>query len=402
MSARPFSHARPSRPGPPAATSRSTPGRTPSSGRDHSPRRVSYFVVVPTVGRASLARCLIALDTSRGPTPDVVLVVDDRRRPEPPLVLPATSVPLKVVTSGGRGPAAARNVGWRAATSAWVAFVDDDVVPGPAWLEQLNNDLRGLPEDVGGSQGRVRVPLPGGRPPTDAERGTAALANGRWITADMAYRWDVLAEVGGFDERFRRAYREDSDLALRVRRAGYGLVSGDREVTHPVRPSGFFASVRAQAGNADDALMRRRYGRSWRAQAGTFPGRVRLHALTTAAGATAIGLAAAARGGRRRIATLGAGAVWAGLTADFASRRILAGPRTFEESVRMAVTSVLIPPVACAYRVVGTIRHARVPPLHGSPMLDEPSIERRPSTRRRPPTGRRPSTEHWSDRRWAT
>jgi GT2 family glycosyltransferase len=330
--------------------------------------RVSYSVVVPTVGRASLARCLVALDTSRGPAPEAVLVVDDRRRPEPPLALPETSVPVEVVLSGGRGPAAARNVGWRAAPSAWVAFLDDDVVPGLAWRERLDDDLRDLPDHIAGSQGRVRVPLPVERRPTDAERGTAALASGRWITADMAYRWEVLAEVGGFDERFRRAYREDSDLALRVRSAGYGLVTGGREVVHPVRPSGFLASVRAQAGNADDALMRRRHGRGWRRQAGTSPGRLRLHALTTAAGATALALVAR----RRRIGALVAGAVWAGLTGEFAARRVLAGPRTPIEIARMAVTSVLIPPVACAYRVLGTIRHARVRPPWPTPEHQRP------------------------------
>ena len=37
----------------------------------------------------------------------------------------------------------------------------------------------------------------------------------------MAYRRSVLQEVGGLDERFPRAYREDADLGLRVVRAGY-------------------------------------------------------------------------------------------------------------------------------------------------------------------------------------
>ena len=33
----------------------------------------------------------------------------------------------------------------------------------------------------------------------------------------MAYRRTALEAVGGFDERFPRAFREDADLALRVR-----------------------------------------------------------------------------------------------------------------------------------------------------------------------------------------
>ena len=33
-----------------------------------------------------------------------------------------------------RGPAAARNAGWRAATAPLVAFTDDDCRPSPGWL----------------------------------------------------------------------------------------------------------------------------------------------------------------------------------------------------------------------------------------------------------------------------
>ena len=36
-----------------------------------------------------------------------------------------------------RGPAAARNTGWRAATTELVAFVDADCEPAPGWLDVL-------------------------------------------------------------------------------------------------------------------------------------------------------------------------------------------------------------------------------------------------------------------------
>ena len=42
----------------------------------------------------------------------------------------------------------------------------------------------------------------------------------------MAYRRAALESVHGFDERFPRAYREDADLAVRVRRAGWRLTRG--------------------------------------------------------------------------------------------------------------------------------------------------------------------------------
>src|SRR5439155_2972818 len=141
-------------------------------------------------------------------------------------------------------------------------FLDDDVLPTPDWAERLTADLD-VADDVGGVQGVVRVPLPADRRPTDWERVTAGLASGRWITADMAYRRAALAAVGGFDERFPRAYREDADLAYRVRRAGWRLVIGERRTLHPVRPESPWACLRAQRGNTDDALLRRMYGPGW-------------------------------------------------------------------------------------------------------------------------------------------
>jgi histidinol-phosphate phosphatase family protein len=317
-------------------------------------REVRYTVVVPTVGRDRLADLLDDLARAEGPRPHEVIVVDDRPHPAPPLAVPDGT---RVLLSGGRGPAAARNVGWRAAGTPWVAFLDDDVRLRLRWCADLVADLAGLGPDVAGSQARIEVPLPGHRRPTDDERDTAGLAGARWITADMAYRTDALAAVGGFDERFPRAYREDADLAVRIRAAGFGLARGARTTVHPVRARGPLASLRAQAGNADDALMRRKHGRHWRDAVGAGPGRPLQHGLTVAAGVTAT---AALLGGRRRVAAA-AGAVWAGVTAEFAVRRIAPGPRTAREIGAMMLTSVLIPPAAVAHRLRGELRVRRTP-----------------------------------------
>ncbi|TFV58625.1 HAD-IIIA family hydrolase [Mycobacterium sp. PS03-16] len=324
-------------------------------------KTASFSIVIPTIGRESLYRLLSALESDRGPRPEAVIVVDDR--PDGPALRIAGELPVTTLRSGGRGPAAARNTGWRHARTRWVCFVDDDVVPQPGWLAALAADLRGADaEGAAGSQAVLEVPRAEGRRATDDEKRTLRLADARWITADMAYRRDVLVAVGGFDERFPRAYREDSDIALRITLQGNTIIQGERRATHPVAQASLMSSVRAQIGNRDNALMRRKHGRRWRSAVGEGRGRMPAHTATTAAVVVA-GMAALA--GRRRAAAW-AGSAWAALTVEFAMRRFLAGPRTPGEAVRMLFTSALIPPAAVCHRIRGewAFRSARRdPPL---------------------------------------
>jgi HAD superfamily hydrolase (TIGR01662 family) len=290
-------------------------------------------------------------------------VVDDRRSPVGPLDLGRrarllSGVPLRVLTGAGRGPAQARNVGWRAASTPWVAFLDDDVVPTYRWPRDLVADLDALAGDVAGVQGRIVVPLPVTRRASDAERGVAGLETARWATADLAYRRSVLAQLGGFDERFPRAYREDAELALRVMDAGWRLERGRRTSIHPTRQGRWWASVERQAGNADDALMRRLHGPDWHRRAGAPRGRRATHLATTALGALALlgGLC-----GRTRLAA-GTGLGWAALTGRFAAHRLAPGPADLAEAAALVATSAAIPPAASLAWLVGLVRARRLVP----------------------------------------
>src|SRR3954451_6075443 len=322
-------------------------------------------VVVPTIGRPSLDVLLDALATGTGPRSAELVLVDDRPTGVPLSPDRPGLPPVRVVRTGGGGPAAARNLGWRTARTPWIAFLDDDVVPDPNWYEKLADDLAALPADAAGTQGRVRVPLPADRRPTDWERGTAGLAISSWITADLAYRRAALAAVGGFDERFPRAFREDSDLALRVMDTGSTLTRGQRWITHPVRPVDRWVSVRVQAGNADDVLMRRLHGPTWRDRADAAVGRRPGHLAVTAAALGAVGLLAAGKPRAAALAALG----WAAGTAEFAWARIAPGPRTRAEVATMALTSAAIPPLATWHFLTGAVRHRRVRPWRGLPDL---------------------------------
>jgi hypothetical protein len=117
-------------------------------------------VVIPTLGRPCLQHALNTLAAADGPLPRQVVLADDRRdTPEPlPVTIPA---PLAgrtvVVTLEGRGPAAARNAGWRAAEPAdWVAFLDRlGAWHGRAGLGPLDHGRPGLPAQCAAGRGRI-------------------------------------------------------------------------------------------------------------------------------------------------------------------------------------------------------------------------------------------------------
>lgn len=290
-----------------------------------------YDLVVPTIGRPSLLELLRSLERCAGTLPERLFLVDDRRDASASLDLSGLGEGLRsritVLRGKAAGPAAARNTGWRASDAPFVAFLDDDVVVHDGWLARLATDIASLQPYEAGSQGRVRVPLPADRPPTDWERNVAGLASSAWITADIVYRRAVLEQLGGFDERFRRAYREDADFALRVFEAGYGIARGSRTIDHPVRPADPWISVRLQAGNGDDVLMTALHGKRWRERASAPQGRWPYH-----------------------LATVACFAGWAALTADFAWRRLKPGPRTVQEVRTVLLTSAVIPFAAVYHR----------------------------------------------------
>jgi GT2 family glycosyltransferase len=225
----------------PLPTSSAVPvASAPSSAVAGAPPVVS--VVVPTYARADrVARLLVALDGQRVEWPFEVVVVDDGSPPEHARAIDraaaACSVPVTVVHQARRGPAAARNLGWRRATAPVVAFTDDDCVPDPDWLARGVAALAGRPRVVVGrtyppADQRAWVDRPFARV---MEVGDARFAE----TCNVFYRRADLAAVGGFDERFRRPSGEDTDLLLRMVSAGAEPVfAADAGVAHDVRPGG--------------------------------------------------------------------------------------------------------------------------------------------------------------------
>ena len=117
------------------------------------------------------------------------------------------------------GPAAARNRGWRMATTPLIAFTDDDCVATPGWLEAL--------VQAAGDGDNVIVQGPTRPNPEELEKLSAYAKTvnvggptPHFETCNVLYPRAVLELVGGFDERYPAPAGEDSDLGIRSLQAG--------------------------------------------------------------------------------------------------------------------------------------------------------------------------------------
>lgn len=202
------------------------------------PTPASTSVVIPVRDNAPGVERLARWWSTLAPEarPHELVVVDDGSLE--PIIVKAPN--CRVLRIEGRGPAAARNLGWRAAVSKWVAFVDSDCLPDPEWSPSF---ARGWSGEVA-VQGRVR-PLGDGRLSRFYEsqgilRPMAWSADGRpryLITANALVWREALEAVGGFDESFRLAAGEDVDLGLRLSAVGVLRWCADASVAHEFEES---------------------------------------------------------------------------------------------------------------------------------------------------------------------
>ncbi len=312
-------------------------------------------VVMATCRRPELlARCLNALThQSLDPARYEIVVVDDAQDDATEEAVNRFAIAHEgrpairyLRPLGTRGPAGARNRGWRASAAPVIAFTDDDTVPDRDWLRE---GLAALTTEVSALAGRVVVPA--SEPPTDHEVMTRGLERAEFVTAN-AFVWrHALQAVNGFDERFLRAWREDSDLhfSLIEHCAPIGWAPG-AVVVHPVRAAPWGLSIRNQANVYFDALLYKKHPQLYRHK-------VRRHPpwhYFLIVGCSVAGLGC-----------LLAGAPWPGLMllaaalvgiGAFAVHRLRGTAHTPAHVAEMLLTSAAIPFAAVYWRTLGALR----------------------------------------------
>lgn len=322
----------------------------------NSPSGIS--VVIPTYKRNTLLiRCLQALEEQRYPAEQVEVIVCDDAPAESTRMLVecmASLVPYTLrylAVSDSQGPAAARNRGWESAHHEFIAFTDDDTIPEPDWLaEGVQALYRAL-----AVAGRVIVPLPS--IPTDYERNESGLQRSEFVTANCFVRRSTLRTLNGFDERFTAAWREDSDLHFRLLSLpnSNGLLNVIRcesaRVRHPIRPATWGISLSQQRKSAFNALLRAKHPSLFRQRIEPAP------PLNYYLASLSLGLALIGYYGQQVQTAMVAGGVWAAVTTGFCGRRLRGTSRSPSHLLEMAVTSMLIPPIAIFWRLVGAWRY---------------------------------------------
>jgi GT2 family glycosyltransferase len=210
-------------------------------------------IVIPTKNRCeSLKELLDSLKKLRGLTrtrPDII-IGDNASTDSTWEMLQSQSrnfpVCLKILRIATPGKCAVLNEAIRRAEGEILAFLDDDVVVDPSWLEELE----GFFQNDGGhliGQGVIRIPLsdsqdPGIRrlleryrtiPRLEFDGNVSALhsLNG----ANIAIRREVLERLGSFDERLgpgASGTSEDVELAQRILRAGMKIGYMQRAIVY--------------------------------------------------------------------------------------------------------------------------------------------------------------------------
>jgi len=204
-------------------------------------------IVIPAYNAERLIARVLNACLAQDLTADVIVVDDGSSDRTSEIV---RRYPVQYVYQANQGPAQARNTGWRMARGDIICFTDSDCVPAPDWVSRLVE--RHVSPQIAGVGGTYDIANPGNLLATCVQEEIVQRHLGMPEYVDflgsfnVAYRRDVLEEVGGFDTSYQSASGEDNDLAYRVARRGYRLVfTRDAKVSH-YHPENLWRYLRQQ------------------------------------------------------------------------------------------------------------------------------------------------------------
>lgn len=213
--------------------------------------------MIPTRNRADLLdRLLDSLDRVSYPAWEAVVVDDGSIDATREVVRRHRDrgLPVSYYFQTWQKMGAARNLGITHARGSIVAFTDDDCIVDPNWLAAIARAFEANPAALG-VQGQTRTDRAAMTPFT---RQIEQLQGGQpYRTCNIAYRIEVLRELGGFDPHLIRG--EDVVLGMRVLERGAIVFAPDAVVVHPPRPKEWAGRRAWRTLLASEAHFRRVY-----------------------------------------------------------------------------------------------------------------------------------------------
>ena len=210
----------------------------------------SLTVIIPTYNRRSvLAK---ALEAYRGQSfPELIselLVVDDGSTDGTDSLVRGFSstvpFPVRYLWQGNKGPAAARNLGIREARSKLVLFTDSDIIPEHGLVEQHLDWHNRNSEITAAVLGYVTWSPEVKATPFMHWYGENALFAYRLLrgkreadfrffyTCNLSLKREFLQTCGYFDEDFKSAAYEDSELGYRLNKKGLQILYNCRAIAY--------------------------------------------------------------------------------------------------------------------------------------------------------------------------
>jgi GT2 family glycosyltransferase len=319
----------------------------------------SISVVIATYRRhALLSKCIEALGAQNFAGSFQIIVVSDGADVDL-LTLShqwrlAGNIRLTLLSMDRKsGPAAARNLGWRSAQGELIVFTDDDCVADPSLLTEYWNYYEHMGRQSICMTGRIIVPLSAS--PSDYERNVSGLERAELVTANCAMTKDVLHLVGGFDERYKMAWREDSDLHFAILDHGVPVVRiPSATAVHPVRNARWGVSIFDEKKNQYNLLLRAKYPQYYRTRLNASPP---VHYYV--AMLLLMGGAIALVGSAIEVSVVFV-AAWLLLSVRFAFIRLKQTRKTASHVAEMLVTSAFIPVLSLFWALYGLIRFRNV------------------------------------------
>jgi GT2 family glycosyltransferase len=309
-------------------------------------------VVIPTYRRPQLlAMCLSALcDQDFEGSYEIIVVSDGPDSSASDMIknfkhgerVRFIEMPVK------KGPAAARNYGWRRACSDLIAFTDDDTKPASNWLSAYWLAWGGKERIA--FTGKVIVPLPDN--PTDYEKNTAGLETAEFVTANCCCTRLALEQAGGFDERFSMAWREDSDLHFKLMMEGIPIINiAAAVVIHPVRSAGWGISLKEQRKGRFNALLYKKFPSLYRQRIQPYP-MWDYYIMVMAPAFFITGLLT-----DHPWLPLFSFSAWAVLLVRFIWRRLKTTSKSLSHVLEMIVTSACIPFLSVYWQLYGAFKY---------------------------------------------